>query len=243
MAFHTECHIPAQGAIDDKIFRQNNNHLIGGTKLMTPDQLRNKHRLEKEWCEGNEYIPDLEWQFVGWENAQAQLLRFDVLLSAVKLEGKSLLDVGCGVGNLLEYLNQRNISVDYTGVDLIERMISLAQSKNLKGSFYHLDLFESNPFPNHSFDIVFASGIFCVDFGNNEQFLKLAINTMATLAREAIVFNFLHKNSPDKELGFSYSDPMEIKLMVEKLLSKAEVSIIEGYLDNDFTVVCRLNAK
>jgi 2-polyprenyl-3-methyl-5-hydroxy-6-metoxy-1,4-benzoquinol methylase len=74
-----------------------------------------------------------EYGILGWESEEAQRLRFDILLSAVSLEGKALLDVGCGTGNLLEHILSKGINVKYTGVDLLDKMVGIAKRKGLPG--------------------------------------------------------------------------------------------------------------
>lgn len=182
-------------------------------------------------------LPD--YGILGWESEKAQYLRFDMLLDAVSLEDKTLLDIGCGMGNLLEYLNGKGIKVGYTGVDILESMIECAECKKLNGEFCCADVFEDGSFNNRSFDIVYTSGIFNLNLGNNREFLLKALKKMLGLAKEAVVFNLLHKDSPDREDDkYYYYDPAEIKQLLEGFPEIRKVAIKEQYLNNDFTVVC-----
>lgn len=183
-------------------------------------------------------LPD--YGVLGWESEEAQNLRFEMLLSAVELEGKSLLDVGCGMGNLLQYLRSKGTDVRYTGVDILESMIEQARLKNPDAEFYHADIFKDSIFKSNSFDIAYASGIFNIDLGNNGEFLRKALELLLDLSKEAVVFNLLHCDSPDRESGYCYFHPDEVRSMVEGFQDKVErLEIIEAYLHNDFTVVCR----
>ncbi len=182
-----------------------------------------------------------EYGILGWESAQAQQLRFDMLLSSVELEGKSLLDVGCGTGNLLEYIESKGIHVSYTGVDILEKMIEQAKSKKLDAKFHHVDIFKNNIFDDKSFDVIYASGIFNLNLGNNREFLINALRLFFRLSSEAVVFNLLHCGSPDREDTYCYFNPDEVSELLsgfEDALEKVE--LIEAYLKNDFTVVCRM---
>ena len=52
--------------------------------------------------------PDrLGYQILDWENQESQFCRFEVLLRRVPLEGRRLLDLGCGVGDLCGFLASR----------------------------------------------------------------------------------------------------------------------------------------
>jgi len=181
-----------------------------------------------------------EYGILGWESEEAQRLRFDMLLSAVDLEGMELLDVGCGTGNLLEHIISKGINVEYTGVDLLDKMIDRAKSKGLAGEFIHADIFEDRIFENESFDVIYTSGIFNLDLGNNIDFLKRAIGLFLDLSRQYVVFNLLHRDSPDREDKYFYTSPDEVGELLEEYSDRIEnVQFIEAYLKNDFTVVIR----
>lgn len=182
-------------------------------------------------------LPD--YGVLGWESEEAQNLRFEILLSAVDLEGKSLLDVGCGMGNLLQYLKSRKVNVSYTGTDILCSMIEQARLKNPGAMFHHADIFKNNIFEIYSFDITYASGIFNIDLGNKSEFLPRAVELLLDLTKEAVVFNLLHCDSPDRENGYCYFHPDDIRDMFEGFQDRIErLDIIEAYLHNDFTVVC-----
>ncbi len=179
-----------------------------------------------------------EYGILGWESEKAQQLRFDMLLSAVDLEGKSLLDIGCGTGNLLEYIISKGLNVKYTGIDILGKMIDLAKSKGLPGEFLHADIFKHSLFGAKSFDVIYTSGIFNLNLGNNIEFLKNAVGMFLELSRQAVVFNLLHKDSPDREDKYFYFSPDEVKELLEAYSDRiARVRFIEAYLKNDFTVV------
>lgn len=181
----------------------------------------------------------------GWESPQAVEERFSVLFQNVDLQGKCMLDVGCGVGTLFGEIRKRKISCEYLGIDLLPQMVALARQRQPQGSFLVTDLLEEQPFDEDCFDVVYASGIFNIYTGENEAFLVDMVEQMAKIASEAVVFNLLHQNSQDKEETYFYTNP----LTVEKLLQGSrtfrrkpykELKFIEGYLHNDFTVIMRL---
>lgn len=183
-----------------------------------------------------------DYQVLGWESEEAQNARFDMLVSNIDLQGKSLLDVGCGLGNLLEYVNHQGVAIEYTGVDVLPEMIERARKKGLNGNFQCVDVFKENPFADKSFDVIYASGIFNLNLGNNREFLINALVLFLQLSREYICFNLLHHNSPAKEDTYYYFCPNEVVKIIEEALPdrELEVKIVEQYLQNDFTVLCRL---
>jgi ubiquinone/menaquinone biosynthesis C-methylase UbiE len=137
----------------------------------------------------NEDYPD--FKVLGWESEESQRLRFDVLVSNVDLNGKKILDVGCGLGNLFEFISSKGIEADYTGVDILEKMIERANKKQLKAKFYKMDIFEANPFKEGQFDVVYASGTFNLNLQNNMEFLKKALIEIFRLSGGVVAFNLL----------------------------------------------------
>lgn len=181
-----------------------------------------------------------EYALLGWESEEAQRSRFDALIASVDLQGKRLLDVGCGTGNLLEYIISKGINAEYTGIDLLPDMIECARSKKLGGKFNCIDIFRNNPFKPDSFDVIYSSGIFNLNLGNNVQFLSEALELFFKLSTEFVVFNLLHHKSPGREDQYFYFVPEDVKKLIEDLpYNFKDIKIIEKYLQNDFTVVCR----
>lgn len=71
-------------------------------------------------------------------------------------QGKSVLDIGCNIGLLYEYLNQRGIS-DYTGVDKTPKDIKEAKRRNKTHSFYIGDLLE---YTDYKADVFVVMAVF-----------------------------------------------------------------------------------
>lgn len=184
-------------------------------------------------------LPD--YCILGWESEEAQHLRFGAVTSNLDLNGLKILDVGCGMGNFFEYLNRRNITVHYTGVDILQSMIECARMKNLGVKFYECDIFNEKFFENESFDLVFSSGIFNLNLGNNGEFLVKATELFLDLSSRIVAFNLLHEDSPDKEEGkYCYFNPDKVKKSLEECFSNRlnDIKIVSRYLKNDFTVIC-----
>lgn len=177
------------------------------------------------------------FEILDWADAQAQRLRFEVLASSVDLAGKSLLDVGCGLGDLHSFLPERGLKVDYTGVDISEKMIQRARQVHPQARFLACDVFVENCFGRKRFDVVFCSGTFNLNVGNNASFLPTALGRLFSLTRKTLVFNLLHRRAPNQYPHCVYYDPDEILDILKDL--PCQVQVIDDYLHNDFTVVCR----
>ena len=175
-------------------------------------------------------------QVLDWASAKSQLARFEIFARNVPLQDKSLLDVGCGLGDLLTYLNSLGLGVRYTGVDLLEKMVQAARRNHPGHDFVQGDIFHATPFKPASFDVVFCSGAFNLNLGNNERFLPIAVATMLELARVYAVFNLLHSRAAGQEQTYFYYHPDEVREMLRN--HPCQVRIIDDYLHNDFTVIC-----
>jgi trans-aconitate methyltransferase len=195
-------------------------------------------KIKEYYNENNK--PDYpDYSLLGWESSDAQQLRFQALVNSIDLKGKKILDIGCGTGSFLQYIDQRFTDFNYTGVDILEHMISIAKNKKLNGNFLCLDIFKENPFSQNEFDVIFASGTFNINLGNNKQFIIDAVKLFNNISSEIISFNLLNASSPDREDKYFYSSPNEIcELINSEFPGHFMIEVIQGYLQNDFTIVC-----
>ncbi|MDC7227956.1 MAG: class I SAM-dependent methyltransferase [Spirochaetales bacterium] len=176
-----------------------------------------------------------------WESADAQNKRFRAMTDNISLHGKSVLDVGCGCGDLYNLINDEFKDSDYTGVDILKKMVDRAVVEYPDAQFFCADIFSSDFCADDnlgcaSFDITYTSGIFNLNAGNNEDFLKKAVPVLADLADEAFIFNLLDPASPDRDDNYFYYEPEKAVELAEPLSSK--IVKIEGYLANDYTLIC-----
>lgn len=58
------------------------------------------------------------------------------------LNGKQILDIGCGLGNLTNYMYQKGFEV--TGIDLSDKMLQIAKSTYKNISFEKMDMKKNN---------------------------------------------------------------------------------------------------
>ena len=177
------------------------------------------------------------YDVLDWATAASQHRRFEVLAENVPLPGKSLLDIGCGLGDLAAFLDARALAVEYTGVDVLTRMVDACRQRFGDRRFVRADLFAGDDVPGGTFDVVYCSGAFNLDLGNNLAFLARAVRRMLALSREHVAFNLLHARSPCQEGGYFFYDPAEVVALLPP--EAGEVRVLEDYLPNDFTVLCR----
>lgn len=129
---------------------------------------------------------------VGWGNVADQILRFDMLCRGLDLAGKSILDIGCGLGDLIPYL-ETHYQSDYTymGIDISPALVAAAQSEFSQPYVLFeccemLDLDE-----DVKYDVVLLSGALSYKIEDNLTYAKAALKKMYSLTRDAVAVNFL----------------------------------------------------
>lgn len=204
---------------------------IGGSKMKRKEKIREYYlpKLKNEQSEAG---------CLGWENQRAQELRFKIL-ERVIFSQASVLDVGCGLGNLYDYLKNQGYEFEYTGVDILPEMIYRAKEKNPQLEFICGNIFIDDLFGSRKFDIVYASGIFNIELGNNEDFLCSALRKFVALSNKFVVFNLLHNRSKTMEAGYYYQNPDTVKRLLAHMKNMIfkNVIFIDDYLDNDFSTI------
>lgn len=63
------------------------------------------------------------------EISKTQEARFNALLAIGDLKGKSILDLGCGLGCLYGYLKELGWKGEYTGIDVLDMMVKGARER------------------------------------------------------------------------------------------------------------------
>ena len=186
-------------------------------------------------------IPD--YKVVDWESEEAQNLRFKALIEHFNMNGNVLLDVGCGVGSLAEYIDKNNINLYYIGIDIMPEMVERAKSKtykNISPQFMTMDFFKKTDIED-DVDYIYTSGIFNLNLGNNEAFLKEAIEAFLLAARKGVCFNLLDISCKEKYGDkYYYYKKDDIFLLTQDILKKLnlnyKIHIEDKYLQNDFSV-------
>ena len=133
-------------------------------------------------------------QRVGWRGHWDQELRFEALLEVVPPEERSftLLDVGCGLGELYGYLRRVGLDdVDYLGIDILPEMVAGARVRHPEGRFELLDLL-SPEVPSDSFDYVLCSGSLNVSVGGDHRlWMEQMLTAMWRHTKKALAVNAL----------------------------------------------------
>lgn len=172
-------------------------------------------------------------QALDWGSQKSQEQRFSVLIQIDQLDGMTILDLGCGLADLLSYLQRNHINVNYTGYDITPAMIESACQRFPHAQLEVRDLMaQSDCQPQ--FDYVLASGIFYLRQVEPMTYLELMVRRMFALCRKGVAFNTLSALAPQHNPGEFYADPAQVLTMCLKITPY--VVIRHDYLPHDFTV-------
>lgn len=186
---------------------------------------------QKKWLQ---YGPRVE--SVGWNDAKKQKRRFEVLCDVGDIVNSSVLDAGCGFGDLYGFLRESGIAAQYTGVDAQPEFIAVAKERFPGARFECFDLNSAPPsrFPAR-FDYVLASGLFGLDVGDNRAFREQMLERLFDGCARAVAANFVSSYVDYREDYLAYTGPEEVVSFCMKSLTK-KVVVRHDYFKFEFTV-------
>jgi len=176
----------------------------------------------------NEYGDDP--RSLHWIDEKSQNTRFEIFASLVNFADKSVLDVGCGFGDLFTFFLSRDIPVAYTGIDIIPEFIAQAKEKLPGINFKVEDIFSID----EEYDYVVACGALNFNVTDSKNYYFSMIKKMFECSKIGLLFNMLN-NAEQKtdETYFSYNIE-EVRAYCQTLTKN--VTIISDYIPWDFTV-------
>jgi len=168
----------------------------------------------------------------------SHLKRFEKILELGDFQGKSVLDVGCGIGGFLDFLRERTITCDFTGIDINPAMIEKARQLHPENTenFFVCDIIEEDL--DRQFDFVTANGPLNLRFGGNMN-MKMTmrlIEQMVKLARTGIVITMTSALTRKPNDQTFYYSPQEI--LTETFKFCVNVRLDHTYLPHDFALFC-----
>ena len=173
-------------------------------------------------------------QALNWSSRKSQHMRFAILTQVGRLHAASVLDVGCGLGDFLDWVQAAGMEVHYTGVDLTPRMIESARARFPGKAFILGSLFDARDQLEDSYDFVLASGIFYSRRNTPWEYLTQTVALMFRLCKQAVAFNSLSGWAPQKEAQEYYPDPLATADFCHTLTPW--VVLRHDYHPGDFTI-------
>jgi len=166
------------------------------------------------------------------QSKRTQLVRFEAFLQTHDIDGKSILDIGCGTGDLWQYLQAKSISCSYAGFDLSPVMIKRCEERFPGIAFNSGEFVEWSK--DKQFDYTIAIGIHNIKVDGCWEILTQMTKTQYELSRHAAHISIL----TDRYEGFA---PHIQAWNAERVLAMAleitpYVVMRHDYLPNDFSI-------
>lgn len=197
---------------------------MNGFKIFTKQKTNriDNHHFYHSGILDHGYTP----QGLRWHSKQSQEVRFHQLLSLLPLDAESIVDAGCGFGDLCGYIrSKKKYSLRYVGLDSLEIMVNEA-SKRTNEAVYQCDILHDS-LPEAEFYI--CSGALNILTRNAAY---LFIERCYNASSRGIIFNFLAGDKDSKT--FNYLKEGDIKRLGEKL--NGRVVFRRHYYESDCTV-------
>jgi len=174
---------------------------------------------------------------LGW-NKGNQRIRFDALTSRYDFTDKSVLDIGCGFGDLNETLRARyGHRYQYLGLDIVPNLIEIATSIYGDETTHFLTGDFLDTAFEQTFDFAIASGIFNhqLEETDSYEFIEACISKALEVCREGLAFDFLSDKVEYRHEHTFHSSP-------EKILSIAyhhsrKLVLLNDYMPFEFSLV------
>jgi len=133
-----------------------------------------------------EHGPDV--RTLGWNTQADQRLRFRVLCDIADLRGASICDVGCGLGDQVDYLRGRFGQFAYTGMDVSPSLVRKAAELHPEFQFICADMVEAD-LPRA--DYLLLSGALNFRVRDNEALTRTMVRKMFEACNKGVAVNFL----------------------------------------------------
>jgi hypothetical protein len=176
------------------------------------------------------------FQSLLWASPKTQRARFEALARLCQIEGKTLLDAGCGRADFLEFLIGKNQTPSfYIGLEAVEVLAAVAESRHRDNAKIIRGDFVRDPLMlvQHADVIVFSGSLNTL---GREEFYT-TITTAWRSAGNELAFNFLC--SPRLAAGqhLRWHDPAAVLQLAWSLSGQVESE--DNYLDGDCTIIMR----
>jgi SAM-dependent methyltransferase len=175
---------------------------------------------------------------VGWKDFAQQKLRFDILTSDIDLNHKKIMDIGCGFGDLINYLISKGIILEeYIGVEVSKKMLEIAKKNTIaqrNTKYVNANVFK-DPM-DITVDIAIMSGLLNLRQSTNSssEILQSFLLKVRPLVTEGLIFNLLTDEVDFEQPHHLHYNPSTTQLIVQNFFK--DVSIKKDYGLYEFTV-------
>ena len=168
---------------------------------------------------------------LGWLKGR-QGIRFSALTSIGELNKCSVLDVGCGFGDLYKFLKLKKDTVKYTGLELNPKLIEIGKRQYPKANLKKFDI-EKDRIVN-DFDWIIVSGLFNYKKKNPYTHIEKSLRKLFKNCKKGIAVDFMSTYVDYKDKETNYVSPEKLFSICKKICKR--VSIRSDYMPYEFCI-------
>lgn len=179
---------------------------------------------------------------VDWgQDADRHRMRQRSMLAVIRREAQdaapSLLDVGCGYGDLCALACELGVGIEYHGIDLCPEMVASARTRHPGASWHVGDVFGfAEP---RSYDYLVSNGILTqkldVPVPDMDRYARSLVRKMFDACRRGIAFNVMTTRVNFTQQHLYYKSPVEMLAWCMEEVTPC-VRLDHGYRGYDYTV-------
>lgn len=151
-------------------------------------------------------------------------------------ENGTILDFGCGLAHLKDYLDEHKFGAGYHGVDVVPEFIERCRTKFPLATF---ELLNEDGYSGPIVDHAVVSGTFNLIEGNRRSHwnsVKNAILQLSSKATKSIALNFMSDQVDFVQSNAFHVSPMVITDFVRSSISRRFV-LDQSYMPYEFTII------
>lgn len=147
---------------------------------------------------------------VQYSDLKSQYKRFEIL-TQISGDLGSVMDFGCGLAHLYDFLISRGFNDRYIGLDFVDDFIianknRFSQQENADFMVFDINIDEAPK----GYDYVFLSGVFNNLSSDNESFMFNTLDKMYNACSKGVAFNAMSTYVDYQSESLYYSDPLKV---------------------------------
>lgn len=177
-----------------------------------------KDNMAQMYTERAKQYSDDYSKAVMWSQ-DSQYALFGQLVNAFDLNSPrlSLLDLGCGNGELYKYLNFRGYRGEYTGIDITQILLDQATARFPNVEFINQDILTEACVKRYNY--VCMSGLFNLNVGQDTEWVKRFVSRAFEFTEDVLTFNAISTYVNYKQPEIFYINPLEMMVFCIENLS------------------------
>lgn len=175
---------------------------------------------------------------VQWGTRKTQYFRFKILcdMDTIGESDATILDWGCGTGDLYDYLCFQGFRGKYIGVDINPAFIDEAKKKYGRDTRTVFEVVtRAEDAARFKYDYCVSSGVFNINLPSTEEELKLNLRETFAQASRGVAFNGISIFAKQRQDDLLHLDPFELGAWCMKEVTPF-VTVRHDYRGGNFTL-------